>query len=425
MKILIKKGRIVNFDQVREADILIHNSRIAKIGKIEEKVDKEINAQGRFILPGLIDIHTHLRTPGREDEEDLKSASLAAVKGGFTTIFCMPNTNPPLDNEGIVKWVVDEADRIGMVDVIPVGAITKNREGKELAEFGAMKKAGCLSLSDDGNSLEDSSLLRRALEYAKMLDLLIISHCEDSKLSYLGILRESFISSKYGVSGIPSISESIIVFRDIEIAKYLETKIHLAHISTKRSVEIIRRAKEEGVGVSCETAPHYFILTVEDIEKKNFDANWKVNPPLGEEQDIEAIRDGLRDGTIDCIATDHAPHSKGEKELPFEDAPPGFIGLELAFSLSYTHLVKGGYLDLKGLVEKMAFNPAKILGLSDKGYIKEGFYADLIIVDLNKDWRVEERDLVSKSKNTPFLGCTLDGVVEWTIHKGKVVYKNV
>lgn len=422
MKILIREGRIVNFDAIQNADILIHNSRIIKIGRVEEKADKEINARGKVILPGLIDMHTHLRTPGWEDQEDLTTGSLAAAKGGFTTIFCMPNTSPALDNEGYLKWIIKEAERIGIVDIYPVGAITKSREGKELTEFGILKKAGCLCLSDDGDPLEDVSLLRKALEYAGMFNLLIISHCEEKKLSYTGSMTESVISSKYGMEGIPSISESIGVFRDLELARYLKVKIHLAHISTKRSLEIIKKAKEEGVRVTCETAPHYFILKVEDLEKNNFHANFKVNPPLGEEEDIEAVKEAIKEGVIDCIATDHAPHSIAEKELPFTKAPFGFIGLEFAFALSYTYLVKRKIIDLKGLVEKMSYRPANILGLKDKGYIKEGAFADLAIVDLNQTWEVNKKDIVSKSKNTPFIDYTLRGLVEYTFHKGKIVY---
>jgi len=253
VKILIKGGKIVNFDEIQERDILIENSKVVRIGKnIKEEVDREINAQGKFILPGLIDMHTHLRTPGREDEEDLLSASKAAAKGGFTTIMCMPNTEPAIDNYGLAEWIVKEAEKIGMVDIYPAGAITKERKGKELTEFGALKKAGCLALSDDGNSLKDTYLLRRALEYAKMFNILIISHCEDESLSFKGSIREGFLSSKYGIRGIPSISESIVVFRDIELAGYLKTRIHLAHISTKRSIEIIKKAKEEGIKVTCE-----------------------------------------------------------------------------------------------------------------------------------------------------------------------------
>lgn len=425
MKIAIKNAHIVNFDHSIDADILIKNGHIEKIGSVREKCDKEIDATGKIVLPGFIDMHTHIRAPGREDEEDFESASQAAVRGGFTTIFCMPNTVPAVDNESCAQWIYDEGARVGKADTYPVGAITKKREGRELTEFCALKRAGCLSLSDDGTSVADSGLLRRALEYAKMCDILIISHCEDKRLSGGGVMRESALSSQYGVGGIPSISESVIVLRDIEIARYVGARIHLAHISTKRSIEIVKRAKEAGVKVSCETAPHYFVLTIKDVEKANFDGCFKVNPPLGEEEDVAAVRQALQSGVIDCIATDHAPHSKGEKELPFQKAPFGFIGLEWAFALSYTYLVKEKVLDVKQLVEKMSYAPARILGLNDRGYIKEGYLADLVIADENKQWTIREEEIASKSKNTPFLGVTLQGCVEYTLHRGKIVYKNV
>lgn len=424
MKILVKKGTVVNHDKIVEADVLIHNSRINRVAKgISEKADKVIDAKGKFVFPGFIDMHTHLRVPGREDEEDILSGSLAAVKGGFTKIFCMPNTEPVIDNEALVKWIIKEGEKAAIADVLPVGAITKARQGKELTEFGAMKKAGCLSLSDDGSSVADSLLFRRALEYAKMYGMLIISHCEDVSLSNKGAMLEGEISSRYGVAAIPDIAEGLIVARDITIAKYLNARIHLAHISTAKSIDIIRGAKKEKTQVSCETCPHYFILSSEDVEASGFNSNFKVNPPLAGKKDIEAVKQALKEGIIDCIATDHAPHSKAEKELPFENAPFGFIGLELAFSLVNKHLVKSGVLDLQGLVEKMAYNPARILGLELCGSIKEDYEADIAIVDLNKTWKVREENIVSKSKNTPFLEQELEGLVENTIHKGKIVYQ--
>ncbi len=425
MRVLIKNATIVNPDVTFKADILISNSKIVKISEnIREKVDKEIDAKGKFAMPGFIDMHTHLRTPGREDEEDLLSGSQAAVKGGFTTICCMPNTSPCIDNEGLVRWIIDEAEKIGLVDILPIGAITKERKGRELTEFGALAKAGCCALSDDGDSVEDSAIFRKALEYAKMFDLLIISHCEDKSLSQEGAMRESFISSKYGITPIADISESLRVYRDIEIARYVNARLHLAHISCAKSVEIIREAKKEFSHLTCETAPHYFLLTVEDVERGGFSGNYRVNPPLGEKKDVQAVQAALKEGVIDCIATDHAPHSFAEKELPFEQAPSGFIGLELAFSLAYTQLILANTIDLSNLVKKMSTNPAHILKLPLKGEIKEGFVADIVIVNLEKEWQVQESSFLSKSKNTPFLGWTLKGVVEYTVHRGRIVYKN-
>jgi len=311
MKILIKGAKVVNNDDIFDADILINNGKIIKVEKsISGRADKEIDACGKHVFPGFIDIHTHLRTPGREDEEDFLSGSKAAAHGGFTAVCCMPNTTPCVDNEGLIRWVIEESKKIGLIDIYPIGAITKNRKGEELSEYGAMAKAGCLALSDDGDSVENGSLLRKALEYAKMFNLLIISHCEDKSLSAGGFIRESFISSKYGMRPVSDISESAIVYRDIALARYVDARLHLAHISSKKSIEIISEAKKTFSKLSCETAPHYFTLTVEDIEKSKFHGNFRVNPPLGEKHDLEAIRKALKEGTIDCIATDHAPHSK-------------------------------------------------------------------------------------------------------------------
>jgi len=425
MKLVIKNARIINPDQQLQADILIQNGVIDKIGKISEKADKEIEAQGKIVFPGLIDMHTHIRTPGQEDREDLESASRAAAKGGFTSICCMPNTVPAVDNETTARWIYDQARKIGLVDMYPVGAISKQRQGKELSEFCALRRAGCLSLSDDGDSVKDPSLLRKALEYSRMSGLLLISHCEDKNLSGKGVMRESSLSAQYGMTGIPSISESIIVARDIELARYLNTPIHLAHISTVRSLELIHKAKQEGVQVTCETAPHYCVLSLKDVVENGFDSRYKVNPPLGEESDVAAVRQALQSGVIDCIATDHAPHLQGEKELPFQEAPFGFIGLEWAFSLLYTFLVKEKIISLPLLVDKMSSVPARILKLEDKGLIREGNCADLVIADPDRTWTVTEDTIASKSRNTPFIGYTLSCCIEYTIHRGKISYKNV
>ena len=423
MKIVIKNATIINHNRVIKGDILLQKGIISKIAKrIREKGDKEINADGKIVMPGFIDMHAHFRSPGREDEEDLQSGSMAAARGGFVKVCCMPNTDPAIDNESTASWIRKESERIGLIDIFPVGAITKGRKGEELTEFQALKNSGCLSLSEDGSALKDSLLLRRALEYSKMSGLLIVSHCEDARLAAGGSIREGSISSKHGISGIPSIAESLIVARDVEIAKYLNTRIHIAHVSTARSLEIIRRAKKEGALVTCETCPHYFSLTVEDIEENGFTGNYKVNPPLGDKKDIEAVKRALRDGTIDCIATDHAPHSWAEKELPIEDAPFGFIGLETAFAAANTYLVKNKTVDYRMIAQKMAYNPANILGLTKCGKIQEGFQANVVIIDPEKRVLVSEKEIVSKSKNTPFLGTELTGVVETTIHRGHIIY---
>jgi len=425
MKILIKNGIIVNPDKNEEADILIAGGVVKKISKnIKEECDKTIDAKGKHVMPAFIDMHAHLRTPGREDEEDFETGSIAAAKGGFATIFCMPNTAPCIDSEGIVGWVIEEAKKVGLISIFPIAAVTKERKGEKLTEFGALKSAGVIALSDDGDSIESSAMARKAFEYAKTFDLLIISHCEDTALSANGAIREGVISTKYGINAIPDIAETLIAFRNIALAEYIETRIHVAHTSCEKTLGVIRDAKKRAAQVTCETAPHYFVLTVDDIEKNKFDSNFKVNPPLGETKDVEAVKQALKDGTIDCIATDHAPHSVAEKELPFESAPFGFIGLELAFSLSYQYLVKAGVLTLNQLVQKLSSNPAKILGIEGRGKIEIGSRADITIVDLNKSWEVKKETLASKSKNTPFLGSMLSGVVEYTFHKGKIAYKN-
>lgn len=423
MRLLVKNAQIVNPQESKEADILIENGRIIRIDReIESKGNHILDVKGKYVLPGFIDMHTHLRTPGREDEETLYTGSQAAVKGGFTTILCMPNTEPAIDNYELALRISQEAKKIGLVDIFPVGAITYKREGKQLTEFNQLKKAGCLALSEDGLPLKNTQLLRRALEYAKMLGLLIISHCEEVSLSQDGVVRESEFSSRWGLPPFPEVSESIGVAREIELARYLESRIHLAHISSEASLRLIREAKKEGVRVTAETAPHYFTFSVEDIEEE-FNTNLKVKPPLGTKKDIEALKQALQEDVIDCIATDHAPHTYSEKEVSFYEASSGMIGLEFAFSLGL-NLFREGRLTLNHLVEKFSSSPAKILGLNDRGVIREGKRADLTVIDTQKSWVVKEEEIFSKSKNTPLIGKTLQGKVLYTIYKGKIVYSS-
>ena len=423
MKILIKNATIINPNKIFKASILLDRGRIASLAKrIRVKADKEIDAEGKHVFPGFIDMHAHFRTPGREDEEDLLTGALAAVRGGYTAVCCMPNTNPAIDNEARVKWLVEEAQKEDLIDLFPAAAITKERLGRELTEFAALRNAGALLVTDDGSCVKDPLILRRALEYSKMARVIVAEHCEEHALTQGGSLREGFVSSKYGIAAIPAIAENLIVARDIELARYLNARIHLMHISTVRSLEIVKRAKKDGVKVTCETCPHYFSLTVDDVEEAGFSGNFKVNPPLGDKKDTEAIKKALRDGVIDCIATDHAPHSPAEKELPFEEAPFGFVGLETAFAASYTNLVRPKIIDLKQLAQKVSYNPARILGLENRGKIAKGFKADLTIVDLDRSFTVSEESFASKSKNSPLLGRELYGVVETTIHNGRAVY---
>ncbi len=422
MNLVVKNANIVNPEGIVKADILIEKGRIKKISKnIESDGAFLIEANRKYVFPGLIDMHTHLRTPGREDKETLLTGSKAAVKGGFTSIMCMPNTKPAIDNYETALWVRKESEKIGLLDIFPVGAITKKRKGKELTEFVRLKKAGCLALSDDGAPLGDSNILRKALEYAKLAELLIISHCEDKSLSGKGILRESALTAQKGIPSIPEIAETVGVAREIELARFLDARIHLAHISSGRSVELIKRAKQDKIRVTAETCPHYLSLSMKDIWK-DLNSNYKINPPLGTEEDKERLIKALSGDIIDCISTDHAPHTFLEKEAStLYEAEFGVIGLELALSIGLS-LVRENKLSLEKLCQKMSSKPADILGLKDRGQIKEGLRADLTIVDTEKEWVLDDKNIVSKSKNTPFLGKKLKGIVEYTIYKGKVVY---
>ncbi|MEW5895623.1 MAG: dihydroorotase [Candidatus Omnitrophota bacterium] len=423
MSLLIKNTRIVNADGVSEAgDILIEQGIIKKIAKnISSHADTVIDAKGKLVFPGLIDLHVHLREPGFEEKETIETGSRAAVKGGFTTICCMPNTNPPLDNGKIVKAVRQEAVRVGLLNVIPVGAITKGQKGQEMVDMFEMREAGCLALSDDGKSVENSQIMLQAMKYAQMVGLLLMEHCQDSALSGKGVMNEGLMATLLGMRGDPSPAESVIVSRDIELAKYLKTRVHFSHISLKRSCELIRAARAQGIAVTAECAPHHFSLTDEAV--RSFDPNTKVNPPLRTKEDIEALKEALADGTLDCIATDHAPHSQEDKELGFDAAPSGISGLETALGLAMTQLVQTKILTLAQLADKMSASPARILGLDKKGRVAEGFDADLTIIDPEEQWEVRKKDFASKGKNSPFFGWSLQGRVSTTICGGKVVFE--
>lgn len=415
MSILIKGGYIVDPGNRREghSDILIEKGKIVSIDKeLKVSADKLIDARNKFIFPGLIDMHCHLREPGREDEETLLSGARAGIKGGFTALCCMPNTEPAIDNQGVVEYIYTESRKINLIDIYPVGAITKRREGKELTEIGSLKKAGVVAISDDGNCVMDSEIMRRAMEYSKMFDLLIISHCEDKNLSQDGLVNEGYVSSLLGLKGIPREAEIIMVARDIELARLTKSRLHIAHVSCKESVALVRKAKQEGIKVTCETCPHYFSLTEENV--LGYNTNCKVNPPLRTAKDIEAIKEGLKDGTIDVIATDHAPHADFEKDVEFDRASFGIIGLETALGIALKELIETKTISISQLVEKMSVMPAKILGLN-KGRLSIGEDADLIILDLNKSWVVEKEKIISKSKNSPYLNWTLPGLIEYVI----------
>lgn len=427
-KLTIKNARVIDpfTDTDGAFDVLIEGERVKEMrgrGKSEERIGKRekrrerreggrvINARGLLAIPGLVDMHTHLREPGREDEETILSGTMSALKGGYQAVVCMANTEPPVDNLGIVKYI-REAERA--CDVYPVGAVTKGLKGAELSEIGDLVNAGCVAVSDDGMPIMNSFIMRRALEYCKQFGIPIISHTEDLNLSS-GVMNEGIVSTELGLPGIPSCAEEAMVARDILLARFTESKLHIAHISTKGSIELVRRAKEEGVHVTCEATPHHLSLTDECV--RSFNTNYKMNPPLRTETDRKAVIEGLVDDTIDVIATDHAPHADFEKELEFDQAPSGVIGLETALACGITYLVRPGLMDMKHLLRKFTVNPTRILSLSITG-ISVGEYANLAIVDPTCEWIPQK--FLSKSKNSPFIGRNLYGKVLFTIYRGKL-----
>jgi dihydroorotase len=424
MDLLIKGGRVIDPSQGIDdtLDVLVQDGKIKELGKgLAAAKDVEvINADGLLVTPGLIDMHVHLRDPGPEYKEDIITGTKAAAAGGFTSIACMPNTKPVNDNKTVTTYILDKARREGLVNVYPVGAITQGSKGENLAEMGEMKEAGCVAVSDDGHPVANAELLRRALEYAKGMGIMVISHAEELQLVGEGVMNEGFTSTELGLKGIPRVAEDIATARDIMLAEYTGSPLHIAHVSTEGSVRIIREAKARGVQVTCETAPHYFSLT--DDAVRGYNTNAKMNPPLREAADVAAIKAGLKDGAIDVIATDHAPHHLDEKDLEFNLALNGIIGLETSLPLSL-QLVKSNILSLNALIEKMSLNPAKILSIA-RGTLLPGAVADITIIDTEKEWIVESAKLVSKSKNSPFLGMKMTGCAAYTIVGGEVVHKN-
>lgn len=394
---------------MEESDIYIEQGIIKKIGKkLKIKGAQILNIKGNYIAPGFIDLHTHLRQPGREDEETIATGAYAALAGGFTKVCCMPNTEPAIDTEGVVKFILQESARVGYASVLPVGAATKGRRGEEISEIGTLVAAGIVAISDDGDPISNSFVMRKALEYAKIFDLPVISHCEVKTLNASGVMNEGKVSTRLGLLGIPDIAEAAMVYEHILLADYTKSRLHIAHVSTKKSVEIIRWAKEKGISITAETAPHYFSLT--DEMCLTFDTNYKVNPPLRTKTDVEAIKEALADGTIDVIATDHAPHLASEKEVEFDLAPFGMIGLETAFSLGYEELVTKKYLSLIDYIAKLTIEPAKVLKL-DLPTITVGKTANLVVFDTKLKWPYQQEVIKSKSQNSPFVGRELQGKV--------------
>ncbi len=425
MLTVIKGGRVIdpgNLDDI--LDIVIEDGNIVEIKQNalagnENKEFKIIDASGKIVVPGLIDMHVHLRDPGYEYKETIDTGGRAAAFGGFTAICCMPNTNPVNDCRQVTEYIVKKAVKADTVRVYPVAAISKGLKGDSLCEYGELKDAGAIAVSDDGNPVMNSQLMRRALEYSSGFNLPVISHCEDLALVSYGAMNEGAVATKMGLSGIPNAAESIMVFRDIALCELTGVPVHIAHVSTKESVRAIRDAKKRGVPVTAETAPHYFSLT--DASIKDYNTNYKMNPPLRTEQDREAICQGLVDGTIDVIATDHAPHSIIEKAVEFDQAANGIIGLETAVPLGLK-LVEAGIIDITDLIEKMSKNPARILGLKIGLEIRKT--ADITIIDPEISYRINADRFQSLSRNTPFDGWEVKGRAVLTMVGGKIVYQD-
>ena len=415
---LLKNGKVVLKGGVKQADILIENGKIAKIAPSIKGDGIDLN--GLTVLPGLIDMHVHLREPGFEKKENIESGCRAAVKGGFTQVCCMPNTKPVTDNKVVVSYIKNRAREVGLCKVHPVGAITEGQEGKNLAAIGAMKAAGAVALSEDGKTVVNTKLMANAMQYASDFGLRCLCHCEDISLVDGGVVNEGYYSTLTGLKGSLRAAEDIIIAREICLAESLSLPVHICHVSTYSGVQLIRDAKKRGVQVTAETCPHYFTLTDEAIV--GFDPDTKVNPPLREEKDRLAIIEGLRDGTLDCIVTDHAPHHYDDKNVEYDMAAFGISGIETSFALSYTQLVKGGVLTIEELAEKMSASPARILSL-EGGAIEEGGVADLAVVDLNEEWTIDPALFASKGKNTPFKGRRVCGRVKMTVVDGEIKYK--
>ena len=423
MVILIKNGRVIdptnNIDDIH--DILVEDSKIAKVAKaIKADADEIIDATGKLVMPGIVDMHVHLREPGREDKETVSTGTYAALKGGVTSVLAMPNTEPAIDCVENVRFLKNIIKKSANANVFIAAAITKGRKGCEITDIDKLKEEGIVAITDDGSSVDCDELLLEALKQAKKNQVLVICHSEDKLLSGGGVVNLGIVSTRMGLRGISKESEYKRVARDIQLAEKVSVPIHIAHVSCGESVEIIAKAKKKGIKVTAESAPHYFSLTEEQV--LGHYTNMKVNPPLRSKNDIQAIKQGLKSGIIDAIASDHAPHTENEKDIEFEHAEFGVIGLETELAVSITELVKPGILDWTDLVKRMVINPARILGLN-KGTLSVGKDADIIIVDSQKQWIVERGGFLSKSQNSAFLDRKLQGAVEYTICAGKIVYK--
>ncbi|HSH00234.1 MAG TPA: dihydroorotase [candidate division Zixibacteria bacterium] len=429
--LIITGGEVIDprIGPLNDAAVFVADGKIVAVETDKKKIaaalkeaapETVIDASGKLVSPGLIDIHVHLREPGREDEETVRSGAAAAAAGGFTTVCCMPNTSPAIDDQETVRFVLSEAAD-AECRVCVVGAVTKGRKGVELSEIGDLVKAGVVAISDDGDYVQNPDLMRRALEYARMFDIPIMQHAEDSFLVGDGVMNESFTSALLGIKGRPAVAEEIAVLRDIELAKFTGGRVHIQHVSAAGSVAAIRRAKDEGVRITAEACPHHFTLT-DDLIAKSFDTNPRVNPPIRTRADVEAIIAGLVDGTIDCIASDHAPHSSEEKDVEFDQAPAGMVGLETTLGLVKTQLIDKGYLSWTDALRLLTVNPARIIN-RPYGDLAVGSAADLTIIDPDREWVVDSRRFKSRSRNTPFDGWTLSGRAAVTIYRGRITHR--
>ena len=423
MTILLKNGNIVDYASRcnQKMDILIEDNKIVKIAnQINDVADNTIDCTGLMIIPGMIDMHCHLRQPGFEYKETIETGSKSAVKGGFTTICPMPNTKPTPDNKEVLKEIIEEAKRVNLCNVLPYSSVSKGEKGEELVDFEEMKQAGAIAFSDDGMPVINAKMMRQAMINADLQDSFVASHCEEKSVA-AGAINAGEVANKLGVEGVLPEAEEIMAAREIVISETNKVRGHICHISTKTSVDMIRDAKKRGVKITCETCPHYYSFTVKEVLTSG--TNAKMNPPLREEEDRLAIIKGLQDGTIDAIITDHAPHSEEEKQKPLSQAPNGIIGFETALAASITNLIEPKHLNYLDLVRLTSYTPAKLLKLETKGQLKEGYDADITIFDPNMEYVYEKESIVSKSKNTPFIGKKLKGKVMYTIVGGRIVYE--
>jgi dihydroorotase len=420
--LLIKNGRVIdpanNID--KKCDVLIVDGKFADVGRVDARAENIIDAEGKFVLPGLIDIHVHFREPGDEEEETIASGSMAAVAGGFTSVVCMPNTDPPIDNATSIEYVHRMGRQARKTHVYVMGAITKGRAGEQLSEMGFMSQAGAVGFTDDGNGVQNASVMLRAMKYASMFKNIVISqHCQDNSLAGKGVMNAGFNSTVLGLPGIDPLAEEMMLWRDIQLVRKTNMRYHAQHISTAKSVELIRQAKKDCLPVTCEVAPHHLLLTDDDC--RDYDTNYKVNPPLRTAKDIEALKQAIREGVIDALATDHAPHLKSEKELEFLAAPFGIASIECALGLYIKALIEPKIIDWPQLVSMMAEKPAKIISV-DKGTLSKGKQADVTIIDPNAEYTVDVNKFYSRSKNCPYNGWKLRGRVEYTIVGGEIRY---